>query len=293
MINNSKTSSPFVGASRADDPLLVELDQDHPGFRDPKYRERRNFIAQIAQNFNDGQDVPDAPYTDEEHAVWAQVMQKLEPLFASQTCREVKEAMEEAKLPHDHIPQFSMVNARLKANAVSFSSAQGDSGIFQMRPVAGLVDGGDFLSFLGRGLFLGTQYVRHFSKPFYTPEPDVLHELVGHATTLTHPRFAKLNRLFGAAVDEQPPERVLEVLRAYWYTIEFGLVKEAGEVRAYGAGLLSSFGELGRFNEAKILPLDLDECAALPFEPTCYQDTLFCAESFSDLEERLSQWLVS
>jgi len=280
-----RTKSPFVRPN-ADAPVLVELDQDHPGFRDSHYRERRNFIADIAYRYEEGEEVPEAPYTDDEHDVWAFVQGQLHPLFDTRACRQVLEAREEAQLPRDRIPQFAWVNAMLQKTATAQHVP------FQMRPVAGLIDGGVFLSYLGRHVFLGTQYVRHHSKPLYTPEPDVIHELVGHAMTLVHPRFARINRLFGAAVEGADDERILQVLRAYWYTVEFGLVKEGDDVKAFGAGLLSSFGEIQRFDQADIRPLDLDACGALPFDPTCYQEVLFCADSFDDLEDKLQAWLT-
>src|SRR5438105_4611300 len=86
-----------------------------------------------------------------------------------------------------------------------------------------------------------------FRDPLYTPEPDVVHELVGHACTLCHPTLADLNRLFGAAAAQVSDEDLALLERVYWYTMEFGLVSQPEGVKAYGAGLLSSFGELERF----------------------------------------------
>ena len=145
---------------------------------------------------------------------------------------------------------------------------------------------------MGKGVFLSTQYMRHHSVPLYTPEPDVVHELVGHAASLFHPGIVKLSRRFGEAawrVDDAALKR-LELV--YWYTLEFGLVEEDGVLKAFGAGLLSSFGELGSFEtHAEIRPLDCDEAASIPYDPTQYQKVLYASPSFERMVEDVSSWL--
>jgi len=161
-----------------------------------------------------------------------------------------------------------------------------------MLPVAGLVSERMFLSYLGQGIFLSTQYMRHHSVPLYTPEPDVVHELVGHAPTLAHPLFARLSRAFGEAVAKVDDEKVHRIARVYWYTLEFGAVEEAGEVKVCGAGLLSSFGELRHFQrDAARWPFDLERMAATPYDPTQYQPGHFVAKSLADMAEQLLFWL--
>src|SRR5437773_1633781 len=91
-----------------------------------------------------------------------------------------------------------------------------------------------FLENLADGVFLCTQYIRHHSTPLYTPEPDVVHEIIGHGVTLASERLAELNRLFGKAVKRTKSATELEKLsRVYWFTIEFGVLRENGKVKAY------------------------------------------------------------
>jgi phenylalanine-4-hydroxylase len=94
-------------------------------------------------------------------------------------------------------------------------------------------------------------------------------------------------------VTQKSDDRVVEgMIRAYWYCLEFGLVRENGQLKAVGAGLLSSFGELGRFEkESRILPFDLAQIAKTPFDPTQYQSTLFVADSEDALLTGLARWL--
>lgn len=249
---------------------LVELDRDHPGFRDALYRRRRNEIAELAWAYRDGDPVPDVEYTDVEHGVWRTVWRELAPVHRTHACRRFRETLATLDLDFERIPQLSAINRMLETR-----------GGIRFMPVAGLVSARAFLEYLGRGVFLSTQYIRHASQPLYTPEPDVVHELIGHAVTLADPFFARLNRLFGDAALRATDEAALvRISRLYWYTVEFGAVREDGEVRAYGAGLLSSFGELGRFGtHAELRPLDPDAAMARPYDPTDYQRVVFVAPS--------------
>ena len=259
---------------------LVQLDPDHPGFRDPGYRARRNEIARIAVQYRGGE-VPQIGYTDEEHATWRTVWRNLAPLHDKYACRQYLEAADVVRLDRESVPQFVDVNASLR-NTTGFA----------LRPVAGLVGDRTFLGYLARDAFLATQYMRHPSRPLYTPEPDVVHELVGHAPTFCEPSFARLNRAFGRAAERVDAETLAQVARLYWYTLEFGVCREAGRLRAYGAGLLSSFGELGEFERrAELRPLDLAAMAATPYDPTDYQKVLFVAPSFAETVDRVSEWL--
>ena len=260
---------------------LVQLDPDHPGFRDAAYRARRNAIARVAMEHREGEAVPPVEYTEDEQGVWRTVWEHLDGLHARYACRAYRDCADLVSLDRERIPQLAEVNKVLERTTG-----------FTMKPVAGLVSDRTFLGHLGRGVFLATQYIRHASRPLYTPEPDVVHELVGHAATFCHPGFARLNRLFGKAADAADDERLAKIARLYWYTLEFGACREGGTVKVGGAGLLSSFGELGRFETASELrAFDPDAIASTKYDPTDYQKTLFVAESFDELCGRTAQYL--
>jgi phenylalanine-4-hydroxylase len=262
---------------------IVQLDPDHPGFRDLEYRRRRNQIAQIALQYRPGDPIPDAPYTDEEHQVWLTIWRALEPAHHKHASAEYLACLKQLDFSPGRIPQLRDVNRKVLAL----------SG-FRLEPVAGLVQPRVFLENLADGVFLCTQYIRHHSTPLYTPEPDVVHEIVGHGVTLASPRLAELNRLFGRAVQRTTSADRLEMLsRIYWFTIEFGALREDGEVKAYGTGLLSSAGELARMNQADLRPLDLDAAARQDYDPTNFQPVLFCAESFEAMYQTLRDYLVN
>jgi len=262
---------------------IVNLDPDHPGFRDTEYRARRNAIAQIATNYKPGQPIPHAPYTELEHHVWKTIWNALGQAHRRHACAEYLDSLEKLSFDTDRIPQLDEVSRKVEAL----------SG-FRLEPVAGLVEPRIFLESLARGVFLCTQYIRHHSTPLYTPEPDVAHELIGHAVTLASPRLAEINRLFGEAVKRTKSDSELDRLaRVYWFTIEFGVLRENGEVKAYGTGLLSSAGELAEMHKAELRPLDLEAAANQAYDPTHYQSILFCAESFDEMESSLREFLMN
>lgn len=261
---------------------IVRLDPDHPGFKDPVYRRRRNEIAKLALAYRDGEPIPCVDYTPEEQAVWRLTWERLGPLHDRYACREWRESSRVLALDRDRVPQLPEVNLRLAGSG------------FRMLPVAGLISGRGFLSAMAQGVFLSTQYMRHHSVPFYTPEPDVIHELVGHAASLFHPEVVRLSRLFGEAARRADEPAMGRLERAYWYTLEYGLVREEGAIRTYGAGILSSFGEMERFErEAEIRPLDLDDAAARPYDPTRYQPVLYLSESFGEMARDVTAWLAA
>jgi phenylalanine-4-hydroxylase len=274
-----------VGADEvaADRNAIVQLDPDHPGFRDREYRKRRNQIAQLAMNFQPGDEIPDAPYTTEEHQVWRAIWTALGPAHQQHACAEYLASLGRLNFDPNRIPQLREVNAKVQAI----------SG-FRLEPVAGLVQPRVFLENLANGVFLCTQYIRHHSTPLYTPEPDVVHEIVGHGVTLASERLAELNRLFGEAVKRTTAQDALDRLsRIYWFTIEFGALRENGSIKAYGTGLLSSAGEMEEMRDAELRPLDLDAASRQEYDPTHFQPILFCAESFEAMYSRLRIYLIN
>jgi len=259
---------------------IVRLDPDHPGFKDPVYRARRNEIARHALSYGDGDPIPRVAYTPEEQAVWRLTWERLGPLHETHACREWVDSSRVLALDRTAVPQLADLNATLARSG------------FRMLPVAGLIQGRGFLSAMAQGVFLSTQYMRHHSVPFYTPEPDVIHELVGHAASLFHPDIVRLSRLFGEAAARASDEGMKRLELVYWYTLEFGLVEEGGALRTYGAGVLSSFGEMERMTtEAELRPLDFADASARPYDPTQYQPVLYVSPSWDRMVADVSDWL--
>jgi phenylalanine-4-hydroxylase len=259
----------------ADGAVEVQLSQDHPGVNDPVYRARRNAIAALAMQWTEGQPVPHAEYTEDEQDVWRQVCSELSVLHRNLACRQYLLGAQRLQLPGDHIPQLDEVTAALEPLTG-----------FRYIPAAGLVPLRDFYGSLDDGRFYSTQYIRHHSVPLYTPEPDVVHEVVGHANCLADDRFAALYRAAGAAARRVESVAALEfVSKVFWFSLEFGVLREDGQVRTYGAGLLSSYGEIQEVARADLRPLDIARMGVQTYDITHYQPLLFCADSFDQVEE--------
>jgi len=265
------------------DTTLMELDADHPGFNDPEYRRRRNEIAALALAQRPG-DVPArVTYTPVERATWRTVFENLARLYPTHACAEYNRVFGELGYRADEIPQLADVSAFLEERTG-----------FRMRPVAGLVSAREFLGNLAERVFCSTQYIRHHSNPNYTPEPDVVHELLGHAPMLAIPEFADLSQAIGRGSLGASDEAIERLATLYWFTVEYGVVRQDGELRAYGAGLLSSFGELEHAlaGGPEIRPFDPEVAAVTPYPITTFQPLLWEVPSIGEAFARMEAFLA-
>lgn len=263
--------------------VTVELAGDHPGFTDCRYRARRDELAGLAARWIPGQPLPAPDYSDEEQEVWATVSAALHDLHERHACRAFLAGKDALGLPGDRVPQLAEVGERLQPLAG-----------FRYLPVAGLAPLRDFYGSFAEGVFWSTQYLRHPSVPLYTPEPDVIHEVIGHANQLAAPGYAAIYRLVGQAVARTRTEEALRFLsHVFWYTMEFGVVVEEGRLKAFGAGILSSVGETAAFEEVDVRPADFLAMGRAEYDITRYQPVLYSWPSPAALEDGLSSFLES
>ena len=161
-------------------------------------------------------------------------------------------------------------------------------------PAAGIVGIEEFYGSLADRTFHSTQYLRHDAAPLYTPEPDLIHEVIGHGHLLADPQLAELNRLAGEAARRAgTPEALQLVADVFWFTIEFGVLREDGELRAYGAGILSSYGEIEEFRAMEIRSLDFTAMATIEYDITHYQPVLFAADSMDHLVDAVGGFFAA
>jgi len=266
----------------------AELEADHPGFHDPVYRRRRQQQAEIALNYKYGDKIPRIEYTKEEVECWGQVYSKLRPLHEKYGCRE-------------HVRLLPLFEQNVGYSATNIPQLQDISDFlmdctgFSLRPVAGLLSARNFLYGLAFRTFFSTQYLRHHSKPLYTPEPDIVHELMGHAILFADQDFADFSQQIGLAAIGATDEQILALSRVYWFSVEFGLTKQDGKLKAYGAGLLSSYGELEyamglNAEKPELCEWDPFEAAKQDYPITTYQPKYYVAESFEDAKKSMTKF---
>ncbi|KAG2374548.1 hypothetical protein C9374_010567 [Naegleria lovaniensis] len=273
-----------------------DLQSDHPGFHDKEYRARRKMISEIAMNYKHGEPIPKIKYTTSENDTWRVVYEKLTSLYPKYACSQYNYLFplfeQNCGFRPQNIPQLQDVNDFL----VEVTG-------FRYRPVAGLLTARDFLNGLAFRVFHSTQYIRHHSSPFYTPEPDVVHELLGHSIMLADPDFADFSQQIGLASLGASNEDIDRLVRLYWYCLEFGLVNEKGQKKAYGAGLLSSAGELqfsctGTDPDSKILPPEYkpfiaEEAAERPYPITHYQPLYYVVNTLEQCKELIKSYTLN
>src|SRR5947209_13909358 len=148
-----------------------------------------------------------------------------------------------------------------------------------------------FYEYIARRGFPVTQFIRHGSHPEFTPEPDMIHDCLGHVPPLMNHDYAELLTLVGKAVATTTQgEQVLALKRFSWFSIEFGLIEEAGKVKVFGAGILSSTGEIPNSlfsSEVTRRPFVTDVVINTDYDPSRMQDHLFVAPSLTFLRREL------
>lgn len=261
---------------------INQLDLDHPGANDEEYRTRRDHIAGLAKNFRETGTITDVEYTDEEQAVWRIVATRLEELQAKRASEFYLDAKRKLGITTERIPQLSEMNRRLK-----------ELSNWRLAPIEGLVETRGFLSWLSYRTMLCTQYIRHHSRPEYTPEPDIVHEAIGHIPNFTNRDFADFSQFIGHGARIATDEQLEELGRLYWFTVEYGLIEENGETKAFGAGLLSSFGELEHAftDNVERRPFDLERVVKTDYSYSDMQPILYVIPSYEFLKETTRKYI--
>ena len=265
---------------------IEELPIDHPGAHDDEYRTRRDYIASLSKQFrlDPNHKIIDVDYSPEEQRIWQIVATKLEEFHKKYASAFYLSANKMLGITNERIPQLSEMSRRL-------TELTG----FRLAPIEGLVDTRAFLSWLSWRTMLSTQYIRHHSRPEYTPEPDIVHEAIGHIPMFTNKNFADFSSFIGDGARVATDEQLEELGRLYWFTVEFGLVEENGELKAYGAGLLSSFGELEHAftDNVERRPFDLKRVINTDYDYSDMQPILYVIPSYAELREVTRKYIES
>lgn len=251
---------------------------DYPGAHDGEYRKRVD--ALIEKSKNAWPNIPRYTYTQDEHETWALVSELLITLQNRYAATGFIEGRDALGLPVGEIPQLDDVSARMEA-------ATG----FMLAPVGGLLDKAEFLPMLAQKVMRCTPYVRHPAYPFFTPEPDILHELRGHAAMFMHEPFVEMSIQIGKAAEKAVAadnDEILDLIGLfYWYTVEYGLIRENGKLKIFGAGNNGGIQDLLRSVDPTIekRPFSIEAIRELSIDYDAPQEVFFVAESFEQVAD--------
>jgi phenylalanine-4-hydroxylase len=216
-----------------------------------------------------------ANYSAAEHERFARLYARQAALLEGRACNEFMAALPQLGEPR-RIPRFSDINQRLQ-------KATG----WQIVAVPGLIPEVPFFTLLANKKFPVTDWLRTEKEFDYIVEPDVFHDLFGHVPLLFNTSYAQHMQAYGqGALKAYRLGACEQLARLYWYTIEFGLMRQSGQLRAYGAGILSSPGELAYSVQSPApqrIALDVLRCMRTRYKIDSYQAIYFVIESFEHL----------
>lgn len=216
-------------------------------------------------------------YTPEQHALYARLHQRQTAQLPGLACDEFIQAVQQLGRA-DQVPRFDDINERL------FPATR-----WQVVAVPGLIPEEAFFALLAQRKFPVTEWLRKPEEFDYVVEPDVFHDLYGHVPLLFNPVFADYMQAYGAGgvkAHAIGPEALVNLTRLYWYTVEFGLIREHGALRIYGAGILSSKAESIHCLESAApnrIGFDLERIMRTRYRIDSYQKTYFVIDSYAQL----------
>ena len=215
-------------------------------------------------------------YTAGEHAMWDTLFDRQSRMLPGRATSAFLDGLDVLRLSRPGIPDFEELSERL-----------GNLTGWRVVAVPGLVPDDVFFRHLANRTFVAGRFIRTPSQIDYLQEPDVFHDVFGHVPLLANPVFADYMQAYGeGGLRSLKLGAMHRLARLYWYTVEFGLVREGAELKLYGAGIVSSYGE-SRFALDDASPnrigLDMARVMRTPYKIDDYQQTYFVIDSFEDL----------
>jgi phenylalanine-4-hydroxylase len=230
-----------------------------------------------------GDEIAYPAYPDEDHENWRFLFERQMRLLPGRAGAAYLRGVEKLDMTPDKIPALRDLSAALEREAG-----------WRVARIPGLLHERDFFTLLSQRLFPSTDYIRGKEELDYTPAPDLFHDIFGHMPMLTEPAFADFYQLFGqAALGAQGKDRQ-SLERLHWFTVEFGLIRDPAEIRIFGAGVLSSKGEVVHaLDTAEQRPFSVEAVIAQDYDVWQLQPVLFVLESFDQLVTEFRGWAGS
>jgi phenylalanine-4-hydroxylase len=221
-------------------------------------------------------------FTAEQHETWSILYDCLLPRIQKHACAEYLRGFELLALPAAAIPSVEFLNERITPA----------TGWKTVRTTVRYSDAVDWYNEFDRKHFLVTDYMRERQELDFTPEPDMFHDIFGHLPFMMLPEYAELEEMFAPAFLRAGEEQRENIKRLAWYSTEFGLIRENGEVKLFGAGLISSAAECDRVisGEVPILPFKCTDIIQHAKSVWDFNAQLFIAESLDDYKQELASY---
>ena len=217
------------------------------------------------------------PYSEEEHAIWHELITRQMEIVQGRACQEFLDGLAMLGLPENRIPQPGEVSRVLH-----------DRTGWQVEPVPALISFDRFFELLSEKRFPAASFIRSREEMDYLQEPDIFHEIFGHAAMLTHPAFADFTHAYGLAGLKANKREKMFIARLYWFTVEFGLLNTRDGLRIYGGGINSSPGETVYALESEIperRPFDATSALRTPYRIDIYQTVYYVLNELDELFE--------
>ncbi|HSU20095.1 MAG TPA: phenylalanine 4-monooxygenase [Acidobacteriaceae bacterium] len=216
-------------------------------------------------------------YTPEQHAIWSELAGRRMPQLERHACAEYLDGFHQIGLKQDRLPNLAEVSKRLQPRTG-----------WQSTPVSGFLPAGAFFEMLAARMFPTTTWIRSRDSMEYTPEPDIFHDVFGHVPMHAHPVFGSFLQHYGQVCAGLTDKTDLERMgRLFWFTVEFGVIRQDGEVKVYGSGLISSHGECTHVigGGPEIRDFKLDQVMDTVVDVAKMQPVLYAIESFEQIYE--------
>jgi phenylalanine-4-hydroxylase len=218
-------------------------------------------------------------YSEAQHSIWCDLVSRRMPQLEEHACAEYLDGFHQIGLQSKFLPDLAGVTGRLERRTGWHST-----------PVSGFLPSDAFFEMLAARRFPTTTWIRSREAMEYTPEPDIFHDVFGHVPMHAHPVFADFLGHYGkVCASLTDPDDLERMGRLFWFTVEFGVIRQQGKIKVYGSGLISSHGECSHVvkqdGAVEIRDFNLDEVLNHRISTSEMQPVLYAVESFDQIYE--------
>ncbi len=220
--------------------------------------------------------------TQQQNSIWKTLFKKQLPNIEKFACKEYLDGLKKIEFTPDSIPTVRELNKKITPS----------TGWRIEHTIIRYLSASQWITLIGKDVFPITTYLRSMEELDFTPEPDMFHDILGHLPFLLHNDTLRLTNLFASTMANIKKEDIHKIANLWWFTIEFGLINEGDTIKAFGAGLMSSFGEIQHALDAKTLKKPFSIRAAIQEDPAVYSfhNGYFVINSVNQLIEELNDY---